>query len=64
MVFEKKYGIKMTDEEMKQEEDKKEEEEEKKEEEKPFDLTQVIKLMSPNMHKIVNYKGGYKRVKP
>ena len=52
------------DEEMKQEEDKKEEEEEKKEEEKPFDLTQVIKLMSPNMHKIVNYKGGYKRVKP
>ena len=51
---------------MKQEEDKKEEEEEKKEEvkEKPFDLTQVIKLMSPNMHKIVNYKGGYKRVKP
>ena len=26
-------------------------------------MTQVIKLMCPNMHKIVSYKGGYKRVK-
>ena len=63
LVFEKKYGI--TEAQL-EEEKKKEVEEEKKEEkkEKPFDLTQVIKLMSPNMHKIVSYKGGYKRVKP
>ena len=45
-------------------EEEKKDEEVEEEKEKPFDLTQVIKLMSPNMHKIVSYKGGYKRVKP
>ena len=62
LVFEKKYGMSEADLVAGEEEKKDEEVEEEKE--KPFDLTQVIKLMSPNMHKIVSYKGGYKRVKP
>ena len=55
LVFVRKYNISVTEDE---EEEKKEEEEK----EKPFDMSQVIKLMCPSMHKVVAYKGGFKRI--